>query len=372
MLKAVLLDDERLAMEMLDLTLQEIGGIQVVEKHTDPLLFIEKFKELHNYQIDVAFIDIAMPSISGIEVAELVNYIDPSVSIVFVTAFSEYAVTAFDLNSIDYILKPIIKKRLEKTIKRLQYNITDEKNLLINSSGLSIQCFGEFTIYSDGVPLKWRTKKVKALCAYLIHHQNQFTDIDILIEKLFGELEYDKAKINFHTTMSSLRRMFKQNGYTDVIQKVGKGYCLSTKKIKSDIGRFELFVSKNTEVTSMNIESFLNLFNLYKGEYLQTMDEIDFIGKREELNQKTLDSFRKIVDFYLTEKNRLQAIIILTKIVDLFPYVEGDALRLMKLYEAEGNRAEAIKVYYNLKKHIETEYNLEPSIDVSKFINRLL
>src|SRR5690606_379077 len=70
-------------------------------------------------QFDVAFVDIEMPGYNGLETAERLLALQPELQIVFVTAYDQYAIDAFELQAIDYVLKPVQPKRLEKTLQRL-------------------------------------------------------------------------------------------------------------------------------------------------------------------------------------------------------------------------------------------------------------
>lgn len=77
-----------------------------------------------DHEPDVAFLDIRMPGLSGIEVARQVADSDGAPRIVFVTAYDEYAIKAFDARAVDYLLKPVKTERLHETIKRLQASLT--------------------------------------------------------------------------------------------------------------------------------------------------------------------------------------------------------------------------------------------------------
>ena len=115
-LKAIVVDDERLARKELISLLQEFDNISVVAEADDvnsALIEIEK----HNP--DVIFLDIQMPGKSGFD---LLNSIDVAAKIIFVTAFDEFAIKAFEIDAVDYLLKPINPERLKVSIERLTQN----------------------------------------------------------------------------------------------------------------------------------------------------------------------------------------------------------------------------------------------------------
>ena len=112
-LKALVVDDEPLARERLSRLLQE-AGCTVVGELGDGLALLQWLSQ--PYDVDVIFLDILMPGLNGMEVlAELSD----SPPVVFVTAYSTYAVRAFDLAAVDYLLKPVFEDRLAKCLQRL-------------------------------------------------------------------------------------------------------------------------------------------------------------------------------------------------------------------------------------------------------------
>ena len=115
-LRALIVDDEPLAREELRLLLEAAGGIEVLAECGNAL---EALPAVHRLQPDVLFLDIQMPRISGLE---LVGMLDPArlPQIVFITAYDEYALRAFDEQALDYLLKPVDPARLQRTLQRLQ------------------------------------------------------------------------------------------------------------------------------------------------------------------------------------------------------------------------------------------------------------
>ncbi|MCK6264879.1 two-component system response regulator BtsR [Vibrio sp. ZSDE26] len=115
MLSALVIDDELFAREELSELLEETGKVTVVDTASNA---IEGLKKINQLKPDVVFLDIQMPQVTGIE---LLGMLDPETmpNVVFVTAYDDYAVQAFEENAFDYLLKPVNSCRLEKTIKRL-------------------------------------------------------------------------------------------------------------------------------------------------------------------------------------------------------------------------------------------------------------
>ncbi|USD64827.1 two-component system response regulator BtsR [Vibrio sp. SCSIO 43136] len=115
MLTAIIIDDEQLARDELGELLTEIGQLDIIATASNA---IEGLKAINCHKPDVVFLDIHMPQISGME---LLAMLDPETMpyVVFVTAYDQYAIQAFEENAFDYLLKPVEPKRLEKCIARL-------------------------------------------------------------------------------------------------------------------------------------------------------------------------------------------------------------------------------------------------------------
>lgn len=140
MLSALVIDDERFAREELTELLEESGEIEVIGEANNA---IEGLKKINQFKPDVVFLDIQMPQITGIE---LLGMLDPDTmpKVVFVTAYDQYALQAFEDNAFDYLLKPIDPARLEKTIQRLgrSVNKTQDYSALAPNNLDQVPCIG--------------------------------------------------------------------------------------------------------------------------------------------------------------------------------------------------------------------------------------
>lgn len=116
MLKAIIVDDEILAINLLEATLHDNSAVTIIGKFVNPLEAIAKIPIL---KPDILFLDIDMAEMNGIEFASKIADFPFLMDIVFVTAYERFAIEAFNVQAVDYILKPIEKERLMKTIKRI-------------------------------------------------------------------------------------------------------------------------------------------------------------------------------------------------------------------------------------------------------------
>lgn len=120
-IRAFIVDDEPLSVAELQLMLQPHSGIEVVGSATRASEAIEKIKELRP---SLLFLDINMPERNGFQLLEA---LDDAPDVIFVTAYDEYAVKAFEVNALDYLLKPVNKERLAEAIQKVSQQAAPQK-----------------------------------------------------------------------------------------------------------------------------------------------------------------------------------------------------------------------------------------------------
>jgi DNA-binding LytR/AlgR family response regulator len=116
-LRALIVDDEQLARDELRYLLEQLGGVEIVamaENGPDAITAIAK------HTPDVAFLDVQMPGLTGFEVARQIVDREPTPAIVFVTAYDQHAIEAFEVNAVDYLLKPVEPARLDTAVQRVR------------------------------------------------------------------------------------------------------------------------------------------------------------------------------------------------------------------------------------------------------------
>lgn len=111
-MKCVIIDDEPLAIDVIESYIKQVGGLEIVVKCTNPL---EAITVLNKHKVDLIFLDIEMPNLSGID---LVKALDNMPQFIFTTAYPQYALDGFNLNATDYLVKPIPFHRFLKAVTR--------------------------------------------------------------------------------------------------------------------------------------------------------------------------------------------------------------------------------------------------------------
>src|ERR1700731_1280465 len=116
-LRAAIVDDEELARQLIREYLWETGGVELVAECGNGF---DAVKAIGENKPDLVFLDVQMPKLDGFEVLEL---IDPGIAVIFVTAYDQYAMRAFDANAVDYLLKPFSSDRFRKAIDRVKQRL---------------------------------------------------------------------------------------------------------------------------------------------------------------------------------------------------------------------------------------------------------
>jgi two-component system response regulator LytT len=123
-LRALVVDDEQLAREELSYLLAQVGGVSVVGEATNG---IEAIGLIEDLTPDVVFLDVQMPGMNGFEVARQAISRQAAAEIVFVTAYDQYAIEGFQVNAVDYLLKPVDAHRLEQALQRTRRRLQSDR-----------------------------------------------------------------------------------------------------------------------------------------------------------------------------------------------------------------------------------------------------
>jgi two-component system, LytTR family, response regulator LytT len=123
-LRAIVVDDEQLAREELCYQLQQLGEIDVVAQAGNG---IEALAAIERSDPDLVFLDVQMPGLTGLEVARRLVEDDQAPAVVFVTAYDQRAIEAFEVNAVDYLLKPVEAGRLEQAVLRARKRLTSDR-----------------------------------------------------------------------------------------------------------------------------------------------------------------------------------------------------------------------------------------------------
>lgn len=244
-MKIILVDDEYLALKKMERLLQSLEGVNLepltVRAFQSPLQALDAAAE---DAPDLAFLDIDMPEMTGFELADRLLAMYPGLEVVFVTAYQEFAIKAFEINALDYLLKPIHPDRLAVTMKRVASSppagAPTEEGRSVNH--MMLCCLKNLHFRSaDGKlhSFSWRTLKAPELFAYLIYYRNKTVSKQTLIDLLWPDFNLKRATTQLHTAIYQIRKTIKTSGMDLHIKFQDEGYRLEFGNVTLDIEEWE-------------------------------------------------------------------------------------------------------------------------------------
>ncbi|MDH5163144.1 response regulator [Heyndrickxia oleronia] len=367
-MKAIIIDDEQLALDYLEQLLLNITDLQIVGKYLDPFRGKEA---IENNNVDIVFLDIQIPEINGIELAEQLLEMKPKLSIVFVTAYDNFAIKAFELNALDYILKPVRKERLLNTVERIKQKFPDQ---ILGKPELLHICMFQQGIITDSsknvLHLQWRTNKVLQLFLYLVHHRGTIISKAQLVELLWREYEPKKAFAQLYTAIYHIRKTLGAISNYISIKNISEGYLITLENVDVDVDRFENFIQTGVPISKETIGEYERVLGLYKGEYLQGYDYLWAESERQRLQLLWVSTSLKIVNWYFSNHELERAVEIGFDIISINPLVEEAYFLLMKIFASMNNRLFVHQQYQQLIEVLNKELNVEPNQSITYWYNQ--
>ena len=205
----IAVDDERFALENLVESIEQASSGAQVHRFRYPEDARDFAKENH---VDVAFLDVEMIGMNGVELAEQLKLYHPDINIIFSTGYGHYRDAAFDLHASGYLTKPITAEKVKKELDNLRRPIRNVKRI-------RIRAFGNFEVYLDGKPISFKYRKTKEMLAYLVDRKGALCTngeiMAVLFEDDYGHEAYFR----------SLRK-----DLTDILETAGCGEVLTQQR----------------------------------------------------------------------------------------------------------------------------------------------
>lgn len=366
-MRTILVDDELLLLSHMEKLLTEIDDIQLIGMYNNPYQALEA---ILRDKPDVVFLDIEMPEINGIQMAEQIQNVHPSINIVFITAYSEYAVRAFEINAVDYILKPLKRDRLMNTIQRFKKDYSTKEAPTRSPMVCCFQSLQFTDAWSQKLDVRWRTNKAKELFLFLLQYRNQLIRKDVILDILWPEAEWDKAYTLIYTTIYQIRKTLETMNLPIKILSREDSYILDLNGVKLDIDEWENGIHQSPPVTSETLSYHQQIMNLYQGEYLAETDYTWAEGERERLKNLWIIHVKKLADYFAATEQYHEAIHLYHRIQELHPYAEDSYFMLMKLYDKISERYLIELQYQKLTNMLSEQFGVVPNQDVQMWYER--
>lgn len=224
-MKIIIVDDEQHARNRLKRCLGElsIDDVAVFDRSITALEYAGANK------VDVAFLDIAMPEMNGVELAKALKTTNPFVNVIFCTGYTEYMQDAIDLHASGYLLKPAETESVKKALDNLLHP------MVTNKVRFFARTFGTFDFFVDGKPLYFKRNKSKEMLAYLISIRGASANRKDLTAALFGD-KYDAQTQNYLSKIyRDLAETLEEIGADGLVRKAFNSYSVNTALFSCDL-----------------------------------------------------------------------------------------------------------------------------------------
>lgn len=250
----IAVDDEALALGYMLKILKEAAPGSRFKGFEDPFAALDYLRE---NPVDIAFLDIEMYGLNGIELAKQFKEAAPAVKIIFSTGFPDYALDAFSVHASGYLLKPPTVEAVKSEIDNLGLPPADSQKRV------RVQAFGNFEVFVDNAPLRFGRAKAKELFAYLVDRKGSGSTTAELISVLWEDRDLSHSlQSQFQTVAADMLKTFKAVNAEEVLIKKRNYLSVDTEKLDCDYYNF--------------LKGDIRAINSYAGEYMRNYSWAEF------------------------------------------------------------------------------------------------
>ena len=229
-MRIICVDDEHLILQDALAQCRSIPGVEQADGFTSGDQALEW---LAGHDADIALLDIDMPGMDGIELAIRIRKMKPETAVIFLTAYSQYAVQAFSLHASGYLLKPVDREKLAAEIAYARSRGTRPAKARIEA-----RTFGGFDLFADGKLVFFRKAKCKELLAFLIDKQGAAVMRAEACSALWEDREYDRPmQKQLDTVIRLLRETLREYGVEEIFSMGSGTMRIVPEKISCDAYR---------------------------------------------------------------------------------------------------------------------------------------
>ncbi len=225
--KMLVVDDEPLAVKGLRATIAQVEpGAEVTGFTTSS----EALAWAQKNGADIAFLDIEMPGMGGVELGKKLQELCPGVNIIFVTGYNDRYAQAMNMHASGYILKPATREAVIKELSDLRHPVRSKEEKRIR-----IRTFGDFQIFIDRMPVSFRYKKTAELMAYLVDRRGALCSNGMIIAALWEDESDVRNKSSYLRNLrQDLLTTLGEYGLSDVVITHRSEMGIKTESIKCD------------------------------------------------------------------------------------------------------------------------------------------
>ena len=261
----ITVDDDRTSLDAVTAIMAELMPQEKVLCFDSALSALAKARE---EQIDIAFLDIKMPELSGIDLGKYLMDINPKTNIIFLSAHKEFGCEVMSIRASGYLAKPASPEEVKTELESLRYSP--------NSDGYKrvfIQTFGNFELFADGKPIAFKYNKTKEIIAVMVNNRGAQTTNGEIIACLWGDDGDPEKKSSYLSNLrQDLQNTLRRLKLNDIIVKQRGSMAIVKDRVECDL--FE-FLEKKKESRYQYTGDYMNQYDwpeYYHGE----LDDISY------------------------------------------------------------------------------------------------
>lgn len=357
------MDDEQPSMSLLSHILAELNMSETLGQFLRPS---EAIKAMETLRPDVAILDIEMPGMNGLELARQLKITHPNLFIIFITGYNQYALEAFKVEAIDYILKPFEPEEIQKVLNRImRFQAVQVERDVKSLPEFQIRCFGEFAVYNaEGKRVKWATKKAQDLLAFLVLNLDHNMTKDKIGEALWSDKPHSKHTSNLHISLHRLRKdLAASNIEIMILSEKGsqEGYSLTLDKTSCDLVYVDAYIKNmsQAEILESTLEYHMQMALLLESELFAGMDYAWCDHYRDIYLNAYIELEKKLSAYYLKNQNWKALGESAERLRRKLPFDDQIYLWLFEAFGQRGEQSRLISIYQTMKNLYLDELGLE-------------
>lgn len=376
MIRAMVVDDEDLAARYTCRLLRNLE-VEVLAYYTNPY---EAFENINMLKPDVLFLDIEMPEMSGLELAEKVYASGYECEVVFVTAYNEYAIEAFAVNAIDYLLKPISIKDINRSLERVKKRKTTILNNIIRNENkkIKVSLFGKISLYigDEKKPIHWTTSKSAEIFAFmLLQKGGKEVSKWKLMDEIWPDKNTEKASINLRSTICRLNKTLRENFIKVSLTSTRNGYQLYTNDTDIEVDAFKLenLALAYTKINAENVQKYESIILSCRDMLLEEFSSEWCNVLRETYNRYFINVAHKLIQYYEEASvDSLKVLNIIEPIIAYNPYDEKIINYALRLHYKIGGKRDLQKYYKKYCDMLKNDLEIVPPEAIEELYNFIL
>ncbi len=367
------IDDDAAARYIAEKMLSKIPEVRTVKTFSNSR---DAEEYILSNSVDVILVDIVIQEENGIQVAKRFRSLYPEMIIIFMTSHPEYALEAFDLYALDYMVKPLSAERLHVTLERAKAYIHSSMS---SQATLFVYALGGCNVKdSSGKLLKFYSSKSEELFFYLLYHQGKIVSKWKIIDDVFPDLASINAEGYLTTTVYKLRKALKSNKGEDIVIQSNGGYFIDSSRIYVDYADMQSRISGIDHWGKDFLQDGLEAEQLFQGELYGDKDYSWSYGERNCLTNLYMGFAKDLCNCILMGNimEKYNSVLCILKKLQLLDELDQETAYLfMKLYADLKDRKSFDGYYRKYCKLLKEELGVMPDrefIDCYKVLRKSL